>query len=57
MKPYKILRPEKSLGNSNIDLTISEKKLVKLPLKLFMKCSPIPRNNHISETVKVKNYE
>lgn len=50
MKPYKIIRPEKPLWKVNtIEVSISENKRIKLPLKLITKCHPFK----VSKTVKV----
>lgn len=53
MKPYKILHPNKLLWNiKTMEVSISEKKIIKLPLKLLMKCNPIAKK--VSKKIKVK---
>ncbi len=54
MKPYKILRPEKPLwANVTLKVSVTEKKIIKLPLKLIMRCHPIPRDKHIAEKIRI----
>lgn len=53
MKPYKILRPKKPLWTAQtIEVSVSEKKIIKLPLKLFTKCHPMARK--VSQNIRVK---
>lgn len=55
MKPYKILKPQQSLWQINtVDVFMTEKKILKLPLKLFMKCSPIYFDKLNPNTLKLK---
>jgi hypothetical protein len=53
MKPYKILRPIKPLWDKPIEVFITEKKQIKLPLVLFRNCQPLPKDKHIMSKVKV----
>jgi len=55
MKPYKILRPEKSLwSNITMEVMITQKKIIKLPLKLITRCHPLPRDKHIADKVRIR---
>jgi hypothetical protein len=55
MKPYKILKPKQPLWYSNkVDVFVTEKRILKLPLKLFMKCQPIPVDKYAPKVVNVK---
>lgn len=56
MKPYKILKPAQPLWrDSTLEVFVTQKKSVKLPLKLFMKCHPIPKDKHIANKLAVKD--
>jgi hypothetical protein len=58
MKPYKILRPEKPLWhNKTLEVSITEKKTIRLPLKLIRNCHPIPRDGHIAKNIRIVRYE
>lgn len=58
MKPYKILRPKQSLWHNNkVDVFVTEKKMFKFPLKLVMKCHPIPVDKYSTKLVNVKKYD
>jgi hypothetical protein len=53
MKPYKILKPKKILWRTEtIKVSIIEKKAIKLKLKLFTKCNPMPKN--IADQIRIK---
>lgn len=53
MKLYKILRPEKPIWSfQTIELCVSEKKVIRLPLVLISKCHPIIRR--FSKNVRIK---
>lgn len=52
MKPYKIIYPEKSIWqNTKLEVYVTEKKIIKIPLKFFSNCHNIPKN--ISEKIKI----
>lgn len=52
MKPYKILKPEKFLWHDFvIKASITEKKIIRLPLILIANCPPLPKN--IAKEIKV----
>ena len=52
MKPYKILRPKESIWSKlTLEVFVTQKKSIKLPLKLFTRCHPLPRR--ITNVVKV----
>lgn len=53
MKPYKILRPTAPLWTKPIEVFVSERKHIKLPLKLFTKCNPITRKMHVADSVRI----
>ena len=56
MKPYKILKPEVGIwGNAIIQVSVTEKKAIKLPLRLITNCHPLPRN--IASKIKIVNHE
>lgn len=58
MKPYKILYPQQSLWRDTqtiIEVSIVEKKVIHLPLKLLMNCQSISRSKHIAEKVIIKH--
>lgn len=59
MKPYKIIKPTQPLWRNlhTIEVFVTHKRQIKLPLKLIMKCHPIPKDKHLAKTLLVKNYE
>jgi hypothetical protein len=56
MKPYKILRPTQPLWkDKTLLVSVTKKNIIKLPLKLFMKCHPLPRDKHIADKIRIYN--